>query len=187
MALGDIAVGVTVGATLRSAYHRVFKDAKTRLKELGATFEESNKRLTAAGAVLRYKRQLDDLRAKQGTLGEAQQKALAAAERRFAAAKKAARAHGIEVGQAAEKHKALTKAVGRMQREMRARQRMEDARGGLTAMRGRLLGVAGVGYGFARAAGRFIPARAGNTTAGYVQAGDLCDPRYVLLDGEVGG
>ena len=152
MALTDIVVGVTVGATLGPAYRRVFQDAKTRLAELGKSYEESNKRLAAAGAVLKYKRQLDDLRGKQGQIGEAEKKALAAAEKRFAAAKKAAQGYGIEVGQAVEKHKKLTAQVGRMGREMRARQRMEGAAGGLGAMRGRLMGVAGVGYTFARAA-----------------------------------
>ena len=124
---------MTVGATLGSAYRRVFKDAKTRLAELGKSYEESNKRLAAAGAVLKYKRQLDGLRSKQGQIGEAEKKALAAAEKRFAAAKKAAQQYGIEVGQAAEKHKKLTAEVDRMGREMRARRRMEDARGGLGA------------------------------------------------------
>ena len=145
---------MTVGATLGSAYRRVFQDAKTRLAELGRSYEESNKRLAAAGAVLKYKKQLDDLRGKQGQISSAEKKALGAAEKRFAAAKKAARQYGIEVGQAAEKHKKLTAEVGRMGREMRARQRMEGAAGGLRAMRGRLMGVAGVGYGFARMAGQ---------------------------------
>ena len=62
--------------------------------------------------------------------------------------------YGIEVGQEAEKHKKLAKAVGRMQTEMVRRQRMEDAKGGLTAARGRLVGVAGAGYVFARMAGQ---------------------------------
>ena len=151
---GDIAVGVTIGATVGAAYRRAFLDAKTRLKNLGDAFEEANKRLTAAGAVLKYKRELDDLRRKQGTLGEAEKKALAAAEKRFETAKRAAQQYGIEVGQAAAKHKELTKAVGRMQGEMAARQRMEGAKGGLTAMRGHLAATAGVGYAFARMAGQ---------------------------------
>ena len=145
---------MTVGATLTGAYRRVFQDAKTRLADLGKSYEQSNKRLAAAGAVLKYKKQLDDLRGKQGQIGAAEKKALAAAEKRFAAAKKAAQQYGIEVGQAAEKHKKLTAAVGRMGREKRALERKEGAAADLGAMRTRLLGVAGVGYGFARMAGQ---------------------------------
>ena len=148
MALTDIAVGVTVGATLTGAYRRVFQDAKTRLAELGKSYEQSNKRLAAAGAVLKYKKQLDDLRGKQGQIGDAEKKALAAAEKRFDAAKKAAKRYGIEVGNAAAEHRRLTAEVGRMGREKRALERKEGAAAGLGAMRARL---------------RFIPARAGNT------------------------
>ena len=133
---------MTFSAAFTSAYRRVFQDARTRVKELGAAYEESNKRLTAAGAVLKYKRQLEDLSRKQGKLSKAEKEALGEARARFEAAKKAAQAYGIEVGEAAEKHKKLTTAVGRMQREMRARQRRERAQGGLGVMRGRLLGVA---------------------------------------------
>ena len=103
----------------------MFQDAKTRLAELGKSYEQSNKRLAAAGAVLKYKKQLDDLRGKQGQIGDAEKKALAAAEKRFAAAKKAAKRYGIEVGNAAAEHRRLTAEVGRMGREKRALERKE--------------------------------------------------------------
>ena len=72
----NLAVGITIGATLGAAYNRVFKDAKTRLKELGDAHKQTNTELAAAGALLKYKRKLDDVRAEHAKVGASADKGL---------------------------------------------------------------------------------------------------------------
>ena len=150
----NLAVGITIGAALGAAYNRVFKDAKTRLNELGDAHKKTNTELAAAGALLKYKRKLNDVRAKHAEVGASADKMVADAERAYAAAKKAAKKYGIEVGNVVERQEKLQKQLGKFERERQRIQRKEAAAGDLSAMRGRLLGVAGVGYAFARMTGQ---------------------------------
>ena len=150
----NLAVGITIGATLGAAYNRIFKDAKTRLKELGDAHKKTNTELAAAGALLKYKRKLDDVGAHHAKVGASADKMLADAKKAYAGAEKAARKYGIEVGNVIGRQEKLHKQLGRIERERKRLQRKEGAGEGLRAIRGRVLGVAGVGYGFARLAGQ---------------------------------
>ena len=148
----NLAVGITIGATLGAAYNRVFKDAKTRLKELGDAHKKTNTELAAAGALLKYKRKLDDVRAHHAKVGASADKMVADAEKAYAAARKAAKKYGVEVGNVIERQGKLRKQLESIERERTRMGRKEGAADGLRAMRGRLLGVAGAVYGFGRMA-----------------------------------
>ena len=99
----DMAVGVTIGATLGQTYRKVFQDAKSRLKDIGREHKETQKKFRAVGGVLKYQQEIDTLRAKQGKLTAAETKALAAAKKHFAQARKAAESYGLEVGDAVKR------------------------------------------------------------------------------------
>ena len=148
----NLAVGITIGPTLGAAYNKVFKDAKIRLKELGDAHKKTNTELAAAGALLKYKRKLDDVRAHHAEVGASADKMLADAKKAYAGAEKAASKYGIEVGNVIERQE-LHKQIGRIERERKRLQRMEGAGEDLRAIRGRVLGVLGGGYGMARLVG----------------------------------
>ena len=149
----NLAVGITIGATLGAAYNRVFKDAKTRLKELGDAHKQTNTELAAAGALLKYKRKLDDVRAEHAKVGTSADKMLADAKKAYAGAEKAAKKYGIEVGNVTERQGTLQRKLEGIERTRKRLQRKESAAADLGAIRARLLGVAGVGYGIARLTG----------------------------------
>ena len=149
----NLAVGITIGATLGAAYRSVFKDAKTQLKEIGDAHKKANTELAAAGAVLKYKRKLEDARREQAKVGTSADKMVADAKKAFKKAQEAAKKYGIEVGNAAEQHTKLQKKIQSFESRRKRLQRKEGAAGDLGAVRGRLLGIAGLGYGFGRMAG----------------------------------
>ena len=70
---GDMAsnliVGITIGATLGAAYRRVFTDATVQLKQLGESYQKTNRELLAAGALVKYKRELDAVKKKHAEVG----------------------------------------------------------------------------------------------------------------------
>ena len=47
----NLIVGITIGATLGAAYRRVFTDATAQLKQLGESYQKTNRELLAAGAL----------------------------------------------------------------------------------------------------------------------------------------
>ena len=150
----NLAVGITIGATLRAAYRSVFKDAKTQLKEIGDAHKKANTELAAAGAVLKYKRKLEDARREQAKVGTSADKMVADATKAFKKAQESARKYGIEVGNAAAQHTKLQKKIESLERRRTRHQRKGGAAGDLGAVRGQLLGIAGLGYGFGRMAGQ---------------------------------
>ena len=83
-------------------------------------------------------------------MGASADKMLADAKKAYAGAEKAASKYGIEIGNVIKRQEKLQKQLGRIERERRRLQRKEGAGEDLRAIRGRVLGVAGVGYGVAR-------------------------------------
>ena len=149
----DMAVSVTIGAILGQTYRKVFQDAKSRLQQIGQEHKETQKKLRAVGGLIKYQKEIDTLRAKQGDLTAAEKRALAAAQKRFQQAGKAAKSYGLEVGKAAEQHKKLVGRIGSLDRERRAIEGKERHGREMGALRGRLMGAAGVAYGVGRMVG----------------------------------
>ena len=65
----NLIVGITIGATLGAAYRRVFTDATAQLKQLGESYQKTNRELLAAGALVKYKRELDAVKKKHAEVG----------------------------------------------------------------------------------------------------------------------
>lgn len=148
----DFVVGITIGATLGAAYRSVFKDAKTRLKELGDAYKKAHTKLAAGDALRKYKTQLDQAREKQRQVGGSADKMVAAAEQAYEKARKAAHKYGLEVGNVVKKQEELRREIARNERQQQRLHRKEGAAADLGAIRGRAMAVGGLVYGFARLA-----------------------------------
>ncbi|MYE52276.1 MAG: phage tail tape measure protein [Gammaproteobacteria bacterium] len=154
--MSDLRVSVRVGAAVDSSFARGLQTAEQRTKSLGEAFERQNRQLRATGDVVRYGQRLRELRSSQQVLGRSSDelnRKVAEAERRYASAKADVKSYGLEVGRAADHHKRLTRELARTERGMRGGAPRRAAGGKLREMRGAALGVAGVAYGFSRAAG----------------------------------
>ena len=146
----QLAVGITIAATLGAAYRSVFKDARGRFKELGDSYASTNRELASAGGLLKYKRKLDEVKAHHAKVGSSADKMLADAKKAYAGATKAAGKYGIEIGNVIERQAKLQKQLKRVETERRRLERKEGAASALGAIRGRMLGVAGGAYAAAR-------------------------------------
>ena len=148
----NLVVAIRIGATLGAAYRRVFQDARTQLKQLGESYQKTNRELAAADALVKYKRELDAVRKKHAEVGSSADKQLAAAKKAYATAEKAAAKYGIEVGNVVKKQGELQKKLKSIERQQTRLQRREGAAADLGSLRTRALGVGGLLYGFGRLA-----------------------------------
>ena len=110
-----MAVGVVVGA-IASSYTKTMRTAEDRAQALGDQWRTTNKRLKNAGDVVRYRGELERLRAKQAgaaVSSERLNRGVRDLERRYREAKRELKSYGVQVGDAAREQR-------RLQREMRA-------------------------------------------------------------------
>ncbi len=153
----DLEVSVRIGARVGSAYRGAFRDAAGRLRKLGDTFKQTDRELAAAGGLIKYKRKLDEVKARHAKVGRSADKMLADAKSAYAAARKAAEKYSITVGNVVDRQKKLQTELRRTEARIEAQRRRLDRRdhagGVLRSMRARMLGVAGGGYAFARMVG----------------------------------
>lgn len=70
MSSKTVALGIVIGASLGRGYFSVFDSAKKRSEQLGKAFADTNKKLTAANAVEKYRQQLIKLQAEQQKTGQ---------------------------------------------------------------------------------------------------------------------
>ena len=140
-----------------ASFFRAFKTADQRLKGLSERQEQANRKLKAAGDVVKYGAAVERLTARQQRMGRSNarlDRVLGDVTRRYKAATREARSYGIEVGQVAREQVRLQrelKATVRMQRGLRLQQ---QAGGFLRDIRGRALGAAAAVYGVGAAVGK---------------------------------
>ena len=148
-----LGISVVLGAALGKGYFKTFESVKQKTARLGREWAKTNKKLATTGAVIKYKNLLDQLRAKQVTLGTSSkrlQDGINQVERRYKAAKRAAKGYGIQMGQVTAEHGRLQAALRRTQQQTIAHTRAQNAASSLGAMRGRMLGLLGTAYGASR-------------------------------------
>ena len=151
--MAAMGLGVVVGGAMSASYTRTLATAEQKAKRLGDRWTETNKRLNAAGDVVRYRGELERLRGKQAGAAVSSRRldeGVKDLERRYREAKRELRAYGVQVGDAA-------RAQRRMQRELRATElaqrglnRRTRAGANLRRMRGAAVAGAGVAYGVGR-------------------------------------
>ncbi len=152
----SLGISFVLGASLGAGYFKTFDSVEQRSKKLGKTWSETNKKLGATGDVIKYKNTLEQLRKKQANLGRSSAKldrGIAEVERRYKAAKRAARGYGIEVGSVTREQKKLQRELKKTERLQRANERKQRAGQRLGDMRGKAMGMAGAIYGMSRLAG----------------------------------
>ena len=157
MSKTSFVVGMTIAGAVGSSFVGAFKTADRRLEDLAGRQEKINKKLKAAGDVVKYGRAVERLTARQQSMGRSNarlDRVLGEVTRRYKAATREARSYGIEVGQVAREQRRLQrdlKTTQRMQRGLRLRQ---QAGGFLREGRARMLGAGAAAYGGARLIGR---------------------------------
>ena len=154
--LATLAIGVTVGAGLSASYNKTLLSAGKQSKHLRKQLAATNTQLAAVGDVVKYRNTLDTLRRKQTTLGrtsERLERGIRDVERRYRAAKREAKAYGIEVGRAAEAQKRLEKEARKTESRLRGLKGKKAAGERLGRMRAAGLAVSGAAYGTARLIG----------------------------------
>ena len=115
-----LGISVVLGAALGKGYFKTFESVKQKTARLGREWAKTNKKLAATGAVIKYKNLLDQLRAKQATLGTSSkrlQDGINQVERRYKEAKPAAKGYGIQIGQVTAEHGRLQAALRRTQQQ----------------------------------------------------------------------
>lgn len=148
-----LSLGIVIGAAFGKGYFSTFDRAEQKAAKLGRAMAETNRKLTAAQNVARYRTLLTELRAKQEAAGGASRRlaaGIADVERRYRQAKHEARAYGIAIGDVVREQRRLERESARLQRRLEHLGRAEAARRRLDAIKGRALGAAGVLYGAGR-------------------------------------
>ena len=146
-------LNVRVGAAVDNSFKRTLTAAGQQAERLGQQWESTNKKLRAAGDVIKYKNLLGELREKQTTLGrssERMERGIEDVERRYRAAKRSAKSYGIEIGQVAQAHKRLGLELQRTERQQRALQGRQAAGARLRGIAGLVAGATGAVYGAGR-------------------------------------
>jgi len=152
----SIAASFIVGGALGKSFFGATKGAQRQINQLGKSLKETNKRLSSARAVTKYKSQLEELRQKQSTLGRSSDRldrGIAEVERRYREAKREAKSYGIEIGTVVREQKRLERQSAALARRQKATARASAAGGRLGSMRGTAIGLAGLGFGAARVIG----------------------------------
>ena len=149
----SMGVGVVVGGAVSSSYYRSLGSADAQAKKLGERWKETNKRASAVGDLVRYRRALDGLRRKQGEVGASNTRVargIADLERRYREAKRQVKAYGIEVGDAARMHRRLQMELRATEHQQRGQRWRSAGAAGLGRVRGMAMGAAGAAYGVGR-------------------------------------
>lgn len=148
-----LALGLVIGATVGATVGASFRTVEQQSKRLGQTLKKARLGLALSGDIIKYRRQLTNLKNQQtktGTSSEQLNRKIAEAERNYQRAAQRAGKYGIEVGNAARQHKLFQRAVERSEQSMarlQRRQRNQQLRGGL---KGEALGLLGGAYAIGR-------------------------------------
>ena len=155
--LAAMGVGVVVGGMVGASYTRTMDTVGQRQRALRKHVKETNKRLANVGDLVRYRGELERLRAKQAGAAVSSKRlddGVREVARRYKAAKRELKAYGVEVGDAAREQRRLQRELRATQRTQTALQRRERAGARLRGMRGMAVGATGMAYGAARLVGQ---------------------------------
>ncbi len=149
MSSKTVALGIVIGASLGRGYFSVFDSAKKRAEQLGKAFADTNKKLSAANEVEKYRQQLIKLQAEQKKTGQGEkdiQKVSKALEKAEVIAQK----YGVSLGNIAKQQRQLATESAKLGRTIQYRQKADDAKQALIESKGRLLGAVGTAYALAQ-------------------------------------
>lgn len=154
--LKTMGVSVLIGASLGKSYFGALDTASAQAKKLGAAWTETDKKLKAAQAVVKYRQQLQELRDKQAVLGTSSTQlaaGIAKTEQLYRKAKSEAKSYGIAVLDAANQQKKLGAELAKIEKLQGRVAAKEQAGAKLMALRGKFLGASAATYGIGRMIG----------------------------------
>ena len=157
MSKTSFVVGMTIAGGVGSSFLGAFKTVEQRLESLASRQEKVNKKLKAAGDVVKYGGAVERLTARQQRLGRSNERldrVLGEVTRRYKAATREARSYGIEVGQAASAQQRLQREMKTIARQQRGLRLQQQAGGYLRELRTRALAAGAALYGVGRLMGR---------------------------------
>ena len=152
-----LGLSIVIGAALGKGFFRSVETVGQRAARLGQQWEATNKKLKASGDVIKYKKLLGELNAKQTALGGSSKglaRGIEEVERRYKNAKRAAKGYGIQIGQVVREHDRLQRELKQTEAIQKRLTRKQDAAGRLRELRGKMLGMAGAAYGGSRLVGQ---------------------------------
>ena len=152
-----LGLSIVIGAALGKGFFRTVETVGQRAARLGQQWETTNKKLKASGDVIKYKKLLGELKAKQAALGGSSKRlarGIEEVERRYKNAKRAAKGYGIQIGQVVREHDRLQRELKQTEAIQKRLTRKQDAAGRLRELRGKMLGMAGAAYGGSRLVGQ---------------------------------
>lgn len=150
MSAKAFALSVIIGAALGKGYLSTFKSASSSANKLGATLAVNNKKLETTKAVIKYRKQLQDLKAKQATLGHSNKRmdrGIADLEKRYRKAKQAAKGYGYEINKIGATQTKLIRQNTQIIRQQKAMSGKQAAAGRLGSLKTGALAGAGALWG----------------------------------------
>ena len=159
MSKTSFVVGMTIAGAVGSSFLGAIKTADRRMEDLTARQEKVNKKLKAAGDVVKYGGAVERLTARQQRLGRSNERldrVLGEVTRRYKTATREARSYGIEVGQVASAQQRLQRELKVVESRQRGLRLQQQAGGYLREIRARALAAGAALYGVGRLMGRAL-------------------------------
>lgn len=156
MSAKTFALSVIIGAALGKSYLSTFQSAEKRADKLGAALAENNRQMETTKAVIKYRKQLEELKAKQASLGrnsDRLNKGIAEVEKRYRKAKAAAKGYGYEIATIGKSQDKLIRQNRTLVRQQKAMQGKQAAGERLGSLKGAALAGAGALWGLGRMIG----------------------------------
>lgn len=138
-----------IGAALGASFTSTFRTVDQRAAAVGQSLKSARLGASLSQDLLKYKRSLDQLKAQQARTGDtsdAMTAKIAAAQAQFDKAARRAGKYGIEIGNAATKHRLMNQQIRESEREMRRLEAFQRNRAIRADMRGQALGMLGAAY-----------------------------------------
>jgi TP901 family phage tail tape measure protein len=142
-------LSILIGAALGGAFKSTFSKADKASKSLGDTIADTNKKIGATKSVIKYRDALAKLKARQKQLGgsnQAIEKQIERVVKQYRAARKSARAYGIEIRNVDREQARLNTQLVKTQKLQQANSRRDRNRDTRSNLRSRFAGVAAAGF-----------------------------------------
>ncbi|MGR6871252.1 phage tail tape measure protein [Pseudomonas sp. HK3] len=146
----ELALSVVVGAAIGRSFFSTMESADKTVKRLGNAWSATDKKLTAANGVIKYKQQLEKLKKKQlivGTSSKRLNKGIADLEKRYKTAKRDAKAYGLSIANITTEQRRLQRELKKTEKAQAQFNRKQQAAQRLGQMKTRALGMVGTLWG----------------------------------------
>lgn len=155
MSAKGLALGIVIGGSVGASLGKSFQTLEDRAKRANQNLKKARIGETLAKDMLKYKKTLVELKAKQESLGRTSpklEKGIADVTRRYRAAKSQAKAYGMDISRLADEHKRLGREAGKAEKQLAKVGRRKRLGQVFSEAKGQLAAMAGAGYTLSRQA-----------------------------------